>query len=197
MQRLLAKSFNAVTATPLSGLRYKERWLDFGRSMADGGTVRTAAARCGIAVSTAFRWRHRWLAAHKSGAGKLAGIVEADETFLLSSRKGERNLGRKPRKRGGKAGKRGLPQRADAGLGCRGPRWRDRHRGLAIRLGGQPASSPRTGAEQGRPAGSPRWRQLSASATAALGVSHEARGPKRRRACPWRSAYPDGQQPHE
>lgn len=102
------KSFNAVTATPLSGLRYRERWLEFGRSMADGDTVRAAAARCGIAVSTAFRWRHRWLAAIKSGAGKLAGIVEADETFLLFSRKGERNLGRKPRKRGGKAGKRGL-----------------------------------------------------------------------------------------
>ena len=76
--------------------------------MTDGDTVRAAASRCGIAVSTAFRWRHRWLKALKSGAGKLAGIVEADETFVLSSRKGERNLGRKPRKRGGKASKRGL-----------------------------------------------------------------------------------------
>jgi hypothetical protein len=102
------KSFNALTATPLSGLRYRERWLDFGRSMADGDTVRAAAARCGIAISTAFRWRHRWLAALKSGVGKLSGIVEADETFVLSSRKGERNLGRKPRKRGGRASTRGL-----------------------------------------------------------------------------------------
>ena len=102
------KSFNALTTTPLSGLRYRDRWLDFGRSMTDGDTVRAAASRCGIAVSTAFRWRHRWLKALKSGAGKLAGIVEADETFVLSSRKGERNLGRKPRKRGGKASKRGL-----------------------------------------------------------------------------------------
>jgi len=102
------KSFNALTTTPLSGLWYRERWLDFGRAMADGDTVRSAAVRCGIAVSTAFRWRHRWLKALKSGAGKLAGIVEADETFVLSSRKGERNLDRKPRKRGGKASKRGL-----------------------------------------------------------------------------------------
>ncbi len=38
----------------------------------------------------------------------LRGIVEADETFVLSSRKGERNLDRKARKRGGKASKRGL-----------------------------------------------------------------------------------------
>lgn len=39
---------------------------------------------------------------------KLRGIVEADETFVLASRKGERKLDRKPRKRGGKASKRGL-----------------------------------------------------------------------------------------
>ena len=80
------KSFNALTTMPLSGLRYRDRWLDFGRSMTDGATVRAAASRCGIAVSTAFRWRHRWLKALKSGAGKRAGIVEAGETFVLSSR---------------------------------------------------------------------------------------------------------------
>ena len=39
---------------------------------------------------------------------KLKGIVEADETYVLESRKGERNLDRKARRRGGKASKRGL-----------------------------------------------------------------------------------------
>jgi hypothetical protein len=43
-----------------------------------------------------------------AGAIKLRGIVEADETFVLSSRKGERNLDRKARRRGGKASKRGV-----------------------------------------------------------------------------------------
>jgi len=43
-----------------------------------------------------------------TGAIKLRGIVEADETFVLSTRKGERNLDRKARRRGGKASKRGL-----------------------------------------------------------------------------------------
>ena len=38
----------------------------------------------------------------------LPGIVEADETFVLESRKGQRKLDRKPRRRGGKAKKRGL-----------------------------------------------------------------------------------------
>ena len=37
---------------------------------------------------------------------KLKGIVEADETYVLASRKGERKL--EVRRRGGKAGKRGL-----------------------------------------------------------------------------------------
>ena len=39
---------------------------------------------------------------------KINGFVEADETYVLESRKGERNLDRKARKRGGKVGKRGL-----------------------------------------------------------------------------------------
>ena len=60
-----------------------------------------------MAGSTVFRWRHRFLRAVTAGAIKLRGIVEADETFVLSSRKGERNLDRK-HLRGGKASKRGL-----------------------------------------------------------------------------------------
>ena len=38
----------------------------------------------------------------------LKGIVEADETYVLESRKGARGLGRKAPRRGGKAKKRGL-----------------------------------------------------------------------------------------
>ena len=102
------KTFGALTGTPLSGLHHKERWLDFGQSLATGETVRDSAERCTVAVSTAFRWRHRFLGAVKAGAETLRGIVEADETFVLASRKGERHLERKPRKRGGKAEKRGL-----------------------------------------------------------------------------------------
>jgi hypothetical protein len=76
--------------------------------MSKGETVAASAERCGVAGSTAFRWRHRFLRAVSGGVVKLRGIVEADETFVLASRKGERNLDRKPRKRGGKASKRGL-----------------------------------------------------------------------------------------
>ena len=102
------KTFNAATGTPLSGLHHKDKWLSFGDCLADGLTVRASAERCGLAVNTALRWRHRFLAAKDLKARKLTGIVEADETYVLESRKGARNLERKARRRGGKASKRGL-----------------------------------------------------------------------------------------
>ena len=102
------KTFGALTGTALSGLHYKERWLSFGEALAEGETIVESAERCGIAPSTAFRWRHRFLKAVRQAPDRLRGIVEADETFVLESRKGERKLDRKPRRRGGKARKRGL-----------------------------------------------------------------------------------------
>ena len=99
------KTSNALTGTPLARLRHKDRWAEFAASLSDGDTVKVSAERCAVAGSTAFRWRHRFLRAVTAGAIKLRGIVEADETFVLSSRKGERNLDRKAQKRGGKASK--------------------------------------------------------------------------------------------
>ncbi len=102
------KTFNAATGTPLSGLHRKDKWLAFGTCLADGLTVRASAERCGLAVNTALRWRHRFPAAKDLKARKLTGIVEADETCVLESRKGARNLERKARRRGGKASRQGL-----------------------------------------------------------------------------------------
>ena len=102
------KTFNAATGTPLAGLHRKDKWLAFGTCLADGLTVRVSAEHCGFAVTTAFRWRHRFLTAESQQPRKLTGIVEADETYVLKSRKGQRKLGRKARRRGGKASKRGL-----------------------------------------------------------------------------------------
>jgi transposase-like protein len=111
------RTFNALTGTSLAGLHHKPRWLAFAQSLSERETVREAAARCGVAVSTAFRWRHRFLRAARSDQAKLGGIVEADQAYVLESRKGARLWrqptgeaapARKPRKRGGKATKRGL-----------------------------------------------------------------------------------------
>ncbi len=115
------KTFNALTGTALAGLHHKERWLDFAQSLSAREVVRKSAARCSVAVGTAFRWRHRFLAAIKTDAAQLSGIVEADETYVLESAKESRawtkaaqkrpgavTPERKPRKRVGKASKRGL-----------------------------------------------------------------------------------------
>jgi transposase-like protein len=104
------KTFNALTGTPLAGLHYSDRWADQAQALIAGETLAKAAARCRIDPTTAYRWRHRFLAALQTDKPKqLSGIVEADETFVLESHKGKRfGLGRKSRRRGGKASKRGL-----------------------------------------------------------------------------------------
>lgn len=103
------KSYNALTGTPLARLRKKQEWLRMAAALKEGLTIKQTAEKCNAAITTAFRWRHRFLKAMESTAAvKLSGIAEADETYFLESSKGGRNLERKSRKRGGKASTRGL-----------------------------------------------------------------------------------------
>lgn len=103
------RTFNALTGTPLAGLRKKEKWLEYAEALKDGMTIEKAAKRCGVDPSTAFRWRHRFLKGFVADkASELSGIAEADETFFLESFKGQRELSRPARKRGGKALRPGL-----------------------------------------------------------------------------------------
>ena len=104
------RTFNALTGTPLARLHKKDRWTDQARALMTGESVAKAAVRCGVAYTTAFRWRHRFLTAPAlDKPTSLMGIVEADETFILESFKGRRSdLPRPARKRGGKAAKAGL-----------------------------------------------------------------------------------------
>ncbi len=104
------RTFNALTKTPLAKLRKKEKWAAQAQAMIDGVSTAKAAKRCDVHYTTAFRWRHRFLA---SLAGDkpavLSGIVEGDETFIRESFKGKRSgLPRAARKRGSKSAKRGL-----------------------------------------------------------------------------------------
>ncbi len=84
------KTFNALSGTPLAHLHHKERWVDFAQSLDEREVVRKSAARCAIAASTAFRWRHRFFEAIKADATRAGGAVGADETYVLKSRKGSR-----------------------------------------------------------------------------------------------------------
>jgi transposase-like protein len=102
------RTFNALTGTPLAHLRMKERWGQFAECLQESKTVRGSAEECGVHRNTTFRWRHRFLAwINENKPLSLHGVVEADETFFLESQKGSRHLNRKPRKRGGRASKRG------------------------------------------------------------------------------------------
>lgn len=103
------RTFNAATGTLLSRLHNKELFLRQAECMAQSQSVRATARELEVSPSTAFRWRHRFLetvVAHQPKA--VPGLLEADETYFLESQKGSRHLTRKPRKRGGKASKRGL-----------------------------------------------------------------------------------------
>ena len=102
------KTFNVLTGTPLAGLHMRDKWLEQATALREGLSLNQTAAQLNIAQSTAFRWRHRFLALPKTvQAQVLVGIAEADETYFLKSAKGQRGLLRKARHRGGKASKRG------------------------------------------------------------------------------------------
>lgn len=112
------KTFNALTGSPLARLRYRLRWLDQAQALLDGVSITQAAQRLEVARSTAFRWRHRFLALPQHAkAAHLSGIVEADETCLLKSCKGQRQKRRQqarvPRRRGGRARQRGMSSEQD------------------------------------------------------------------------------------
>jgi transposase-like protein len=86
------------------------KWLAHAEALDAGLVLREVSDKLDVAMSTAFRWRHRFLALPKDvKADKLIGIAEADETLFLRSNKGQRRgLNRAPRRRGGKANKRGV-----------------------------------------------------------------------------------------
>ena len=74
------------------------------QALGEGLSLNQVAQRLGVAQSTAFRWRHRFLACPKNlQARQLLGIAEADESYFLVSCKGHRGLLRRPRRRGGRA----------------------------------------------------------------------------------------------
>ena len=99
------RSFNALTGTPMSSLRMKDKWEQFAGCLLESKTIRACAKECEISVPTAFLWRHRFLAwIDKTKPPALQGIVEADETLFLDSKKGDRHLSRKARKRGVRSG---------------------------------------------------------------------------------------------
>ncbi|MGY8527402.1 IS1595 family transposase [Paracidovorax citrulli] len=108
------RTFNALSGTPLAHLRHKAKWAQQADVLRQGLSVHQAAAAFGVAASTAFRWRHRFLKLPSElKPAKVQGIAEADETFFLRSVKGQKVQGRKARRRGGLRNKRGTGEDYD------------------------------------------------------------------------------------
>jgi len=104
------RTFNDFSHSPLAGTWYLERMIQYFDLLVKGETLKTCADSLMINMSTSFFWRHKILnALCANDFDYLSGIVEADEMMFLESYKGTKNIEfRKPRKRGGKAKKRGL-----------------------------------------------------------------------------------------
>ena len=96
------KTYNSLTGTPLARLHKRDQWLHMASALNDSISLDKTAVRCNIAHSTAFRWRHIFLAtASREMSETLDGIVEADETYFPRSHKGEHLDDEEPRRRGG------------------------------------------------------------------------------------------------
>jgi transposase-like protein/IS1 family transposase len=97
------RTFNALTKTPLARLRKRSLWQANLDCMFDGLPLWRVAEELGISITTAFRWRHRFLKAPTHNKpDEVTGIIEADEMFFLESFKGKRTIHNRPaRKRGG------------------------------------------------------------------------------------------------
>lgn len=103
------RTFNALTGTSLAKLHQRGKWPSHMQALIDGLTLDEVADRLNICHDTAFRWRHRFLETQKFiQAQEFNGLVEVDQTYMLESGKGKKVVDKKPRKRGGKAKKRGL-----------------------------------------------------------------------------------------
>ena len=98
------KNFSETTGTPLAWLKKKDKWSHYLHCMLKGYALRKCAKEVGISLQTSFDWRHKILSAFKTvSPERFASILESDEIFFLESEKGNKNLKRTARRRGGKA----------------------------------------------------------------------------------------------
>ena len=132
------KTFSIRKNSIFSGTRKPMSvWHKYMDCMAEGLTLDESAERCGISHKTAFTWRHKILDAmskNEDGSG-LDGIVEADETFLRVSYKGEAALfssgevERDARRHGGGSHKKGAVRRIGLRPMCHRPQGKRRQQG--------------------------------------------------------------------
>jgi transposase-like protein len=103
------RTFTEYTGTWICGLHKKELVVPYLKHMEKEDSLDEINACLKINKKTALDWRHKVLTAlDLTDQGNFKGITESDETFFLTSEKGKQQKERQPRKRGGKATKRGI-----------------------------------------------------------------------------------------
>lgn len=89
--RSCGKTFGITTNSISSGSKKTLNvWSKYISCMLEGLTIEASAAKCNISKNTSFAWRHKILDALQNMAEevRLSGVVEADETFVALSYKG-------------------------------------------------------------------------------------------------------------
>lgn len=94
-QRYLCRSCdrtcNPTTGTTAANLKRHAQWARMAAQMNESLPLRQVAAQLGIHLSTAFRWRHRWLAAQcRKPQASLTGTVAVTTALIRYSEKGSR-----------------------------------------------------------------------------------------------------------
>lgn len=124
------RTFSDLTGTPLARLRRLGAWTAFLEAHRRRLSVRATASHCGVHRDTAFRWRHRLLAAvrlhHWNDFERPTGqVLAVTELLVPHSRKGQEipvPPGPPPRKRGIPHGRRYLFPKVSVLLLARSPR---------------------------------------------------------------------------
>lgn len=103
------RTFTEYTGTWLAGIHKKDIIGEYLKLMEQELSLDKIKVILGINKKTAFDWRHKILSGlEDTDRNNFKGITESDDTFFLESSKGIKLHGRKPRKRGGSAKKRGI-----------------------------------------------------------------------------------------
>jgi len=89
-----SRTFGPLSGTTLSGLQKRARWGRHAECLKQGLVLREVAAACGVHISTAHRWRHRFVSSMVGQGPPVSGIVEADETWVARSAKGQEEVRR-------------------------------------------------------------------------------------------------------
>lgn len=86
------RTFGLTSCTPLAYTKRLAHWPTAAHAMIAGASVRATARVARIHPATAFRWRHRLLAAlaRREPTEQLRGLVEVEELFVRCTMKGPR-----------------------------------------------------------------------------------------------------------